>query len=135
MIYVGNYASTYAAKYYRNALTGSKLENMFLVRNGCGARNMTLTGLDGSSDGNLTAQQSALLPANAFGTQRPRAGAYVSLDPGWGPNDNRTWVTTRSTYVQNVTTFGIGCIGQKIDGSHHQIPHVLIPDAKEYLNV
>ena len=119
MIYVGNYSSTNAAKYYRNALTGSKLENMFLVRNGCGARNMTLTGLDGSSDGNVTGYQAALLPANAFGTRRPRAGAYVSLDPGWGPNDSRVWVTTRSTYVQNVTTFGIGCIGQKIDGSLH----------------
>jgi hypothetical protein len=119
MVYTGNYKSVYAAKYYRNAFTGSKLENMYLVRNGCGVRNQTVTGLDGSSDGDQTGVQSALLPANEYGTQRPRAGAYVSLDPGWGPNDNRTWVTSRSTYVQNVTTFGTGATGQKIDGSLH----------------
>ena len=120
LIYTGNYKSTLAARYYRNALTGSKLENMFLVRNGCGVRNMTVTGLDGSSDGNTTGYHAdGLLPANEFGTRRPRAGAYVSLDPGWGPNDTRAWVTNKSTYVQNVTTFGIGATGQKIDGSLH----------------
>ena len=120
MVYTGNYKSSLAARYYRNALTGSKLEDMFYVRNGTGLRNCTLIALDGSSDGNTTGYQSALTTtANEYGTKRPRAGSYVSLDPGWGPNDNRVWVTTRSTYVQNVTTFGIGCVGQKIDGSLH----------------
>ena len=119
MIYTGNYKSHYAARYYRNALTGSKLEDMYYVRNGCGLRNQTVLGLDGSSDGNTTGQQSALTDANEYGTQRPRAGAYVSLDPGWGPNDETAWVTNKSTYVQNVTTFGIGATGQKIDGSIH----------------
>ncbi len=52
-------------------------------------------------------------------TRRPSAGAYVSLDPGWGPADSRTWITTRSPYVQNVTTVGYGCTGQKIDGAIH----------------
>jgi hypothetical protein len=120
LVYTGNYKSVLAARYYRNALTGSKLEDCFYVRNGCGLRNMTFLGLDGSSDGNTTGYQSALTTTpNEYGTKRPRAGAWVSLDPGWGPNDNRVWITTRSTYVQNVTTFGIGCVGQKIDGSLH----------------
>jgi len=119
MMYTGNYKTALAARFYRNALTGSKLEDMFLVRNGCGVRNQTLTGLDGSSDGNTTGYQDALTAPNEFGTQRPRAGSYVSLDPGWGPNDSRAWVTNKSTYVQNVTTFGTGCVGQKIDGALH----------------
>lgn len=119
MIYTGNYYSTLSGRYYRSALTGSKLEDMFYVRNGCGLRNCTLTGLDGTSDGNTAGVQSALTPVNEYGTQRPRAGSYVSLDPGWGPNDARAWVTNKSTYVQNVTTFGTGCTGQKIDGTLH----------------
>ena len=119
IIYTGNYKSVYAGRYYRNALTGSKLEDMYYVRNGGGLRNQTVLGLDGSSDGNTTGQQSALTTANEYGTQRPRAGAYVSLDPGWGPNDDHAWVTNKSTYVQNVTTFGIGATGQKIDGALH----------------
>lgn len=119
MIYTGNYYSTLSGRYYRSALTGSKLEDMFYVRNGCGLRNCTLTGLDGTSDGNTTGVQSALSSVNGYGTSRPNAGAYVSLDPGWGPNDSRAWVTNKSTYVQNVTTFGTGCTGQKIDGTLH----------------
>ena len=119
IIYTGNYKSVYAGRYYRNALTGSKLEDMYYVRNGGGLRNQTVLGLDGSSDGNTTGVQSALTDENNYGTQRPRAGAYASLDPGWGPNDDHAWVTNKSTYIQNVTTFGIGAVGQKIDGSLH----------------
>jgi hypothetical protein len=120
MVYTGNYNSVMAARFYRNALTGSKLDDFYYVRNGCGVRNQTLTGLDGSSDGNTTGYQTALTTTiNSYGTKRPRAGAYVSLDPGWGPSDSRVWVSSKSTYVQNVTTFGTGCVGQKIDGSLH----------------
>lgn len=119
LIYTGNYYSTLATRYYRSALTGSKLEDMFYVRNGCGLRNCTLLGLDGTSDGNVAGVQPALSSVNGYGTSRPNAGAYVSLDPGWGPNDNRVWVTNKSTYVQNVSTFGTGCTGQKIDGTLH----------------
>jgi len=121
LMYTGNYNSVYGARYYRNALTGSKLEDMFYVRNGCGIRNHTLLGLDGTSDGNTAGAGDAdgLTVVNEYGTKRPLAGAYVSLDPGFGPNDSNSWVTSRSTYVQNVTTFGTGCTGQKIDGSLH----------------
>jgi hypothetical protein len=120
IIYNGNYKVILATRYYVNAYVGSKLEDMFYVRNACGLRNCTLDELDGSSDGNTTGIQSPLTNANANGTQRVRGGAYVSLDPGWGPNDTRVWTNERSTYVQNVTTFGIGAIGQKIDGNIHR---------------
>ncbi len=106
--YTGNYNTVMAAVLYSNAVTGSREENMFLVRNGTGVRNMTLEGLTGD-----------LTPVNAYGTSRVTAGAYVSLDPGWGPGDIRTWVTSRSCYVQNVATFGTAAIGQKIDGALH----------------
>jgi hypothetical protein len=87
---------------------GDVLEDMFLVRNGTGIRNMTLRGLN-----------SILGPVNVYGTRRPLAGSYVSLDPGYGPSDSSAWITTKSPYVQNVTTFGTGCVGCKIDGSLH----------------
>ena len=82
--------------------------NMFYCRNGSGIRNMTLSGLTG-----------ALGPLNTYLTARPTAGAYVSLDPGLGPNDTSAWIFRKSPYVQNVTTFGSGCAGLKIDGSLH----------------
>ncbi len=122
MMYTGNYKSTLAARYYRNALTGSKLEDFYYISNGCGVRNQTLIGLDGTSDGNTAGAglyPDGLYAANEYGTRRPVAGAYTSLDPGWGPNDTSAWVTNKSTYVQNVTTFGDGCTGQKIDGAIH----------------
>ena len=81
---------------------------MFYVNNGSGLRNMTLQGLTGS-----------LGNPNTYLTKRPSAGAFVSLDPGAGPDDNTVWITNKSCYVQNVTTFGTGCVGMKIDGSLH----------------
>jgi len=87
---------------------GNALKDMFYVRNGTGIRNMTLTGLLGT----LTAQ-------NAYLTRRPTGGAYVSLDPGNGPDDVSAWIFRRSPYVQNVTTFGTGATGLKIDSTLH----------------
>jgi hypothetical protein len=106
--YLGNYKSIRAATLYNHAITGSQLSDMFYLRNGTGLRNMTLNGLNG-----------VLGTANAYGTQRPTAGAYASLDPGYGPTDSNVWITPRSPYVQNVTTFGTGCVGCKIDGALH----------------
>ena len=54
-----------------------------------------------------------------YGTSRPTAGAYVSLDPGTGPADSTAWIFRKSPYVQNVTTFGTGCVGCKVDGTLH----------------
>jgi len=82
--------------------------DMFQVRNGCGIRNMTLQGLRGS-----------LGEPNVYGAQVPTAGAFVALDPGTGPDDTSVWVTNKSTYVQNVTTIGHGCVGLKVDGELH----------------
>ena len=88
--------------------SGYTTSNMFYVRNGSGIRNMTLQGLSGT-----------LGAANAYGTQRPTAGAFVSLDPGTGVNDTSVWIIRRSPYIQNVSTFGVGCVGLKVDGSLH----------------
>jgi hypothetical protein len=106
--YPGNYESRLAARYYANAVTGSLEEDMYYLRNGTGLRNMTLADLTGD-----------LLAENDYGTSRVSAGAYASLDPGWGPADFRTWIVNRSPYVQNVATFGNAAIGQKIDGALH----------------
>jgi len=108
LIYTGNYKSFTAGQLYVNSVTGSTQENMFYMRNGTGLRNMTLDGLTGT-----------LGSANSYGTKRPSAGAYVSLDPGWGPADQRVWINTKSPYVQNVSTFGTACVGMKVDGSLH----------------
>jgi len=106
--YLGNYKSTRAVIQYVNAVDGSQLENMFLVRNGSGIRNITMTGLSGT-----------LTTPNAYGTRRPTAGAYASLDPGFGPNDSNVWIDSRSCYTQNCTMFGTACTGAKIDGALH----------------
>jgi hypothetical protein len=88
--------------------TGYTTNNMFYMRNGSGLRNCTLQGLSGT-----------LGTANSYGTQRPTAGAYISLDPGTGTSDASVWITKRSPYIQNVTTFGSAAIGLKVDGSLH----------------
>ena len=87
---------------------GYESSNMFYVRNGCGLRNLSLNGLTGT-----------LGALNSFGTRRPTGGAYVSLDPGTGPADTTVHIISKSPYIQNVSTFGTGCVGLKIDGSLH----------------
>jgi hypothetical protein len=109
IIYTGNYKTLLAARYFRSAVLGSAAEDMFYCRDTTGVRNCTLTGLAGT-----------LNPPNVFDLYRlPTGGAFVSLDPGWGPADTRTWITNRSPYIQGVTTIGTGVIGQKVDGSLH----------------
>ena len=108
--FTGNYKSLKAADSYINSRlsTGSSTSDMFYVRNATGIRNMTVQGLSGT-----------LGSANAYGTKRPSAGAYVSLDPGWGTTHEEVWITSKSPYIQNVTTFGTGCTGLKVDGALH----------------
>jgi hypothetical protein len=106
--WLSNYKSRYVSRYYANAVLGSQEEDMYYLRNGTGIRNQTMDGLNGD-----------VLPENEYGTSRVSAGAYCSLDPGWGPDDFRTWIIARSPYVQNNTTFGYAATGQKIDGSLH----------------
>lgn len=103
-----SYRHKLAARYYVNSVIGSQEEDMYYLRNATGIRLQTVAGLRGD-----------LLPENEFGTRRPTAGAYCSLDPGWGPADERVHITARSPYVQNVSTFGEAAIGQKIDGELH----------------
>jgi hypothetical protein len=109
IIYTGNFKSLFAGRYYRNAVLGSTTEDMFYCRDTTGVRNCTLTGLAGTLNP----------PGVNEIFQLPTGGAYISLDPGWGPADTRTWIINRSPYIQGVTTFGTGCVGQKIDGLLH----------------
>jgi len=109
LLYTGNYKSVLAARQYANSVTGSQLEDMFYVRDTCGIRNITLKGLEGTLP--------TLVEGDVY--RIPTGGAFVSLDPGWGPADERTWIINRSCYIQNVTTFGVGAIGQKVDGLLH----------------
>ena len=83
------------------------LENMYLFRDATGLRNMTVGGLSGT-----------LSAANAYGTKRPTAGAYVLLILDGDPTIQEHGSQTRS-YVQGVTTFGTGCVGLKVDGNLH----------------
>jgi len=106
--YPGNYKSRYAARYYANSVMGSLEEDMYYLRDATGLRDQTMEGLTGD-----------LLAENEYGTSRVSAGAYASLDPGWGPDDYRTWIITRSPYVQGLTTLGYAAVGQKIDGALH----------------
>jgi hypothetical protein len=108
LLFTGNYRSMRAVELYLNAVRGSAASNLYLVRNSCGVRNMTMNGLTGT-----------LSSANAYGTKRPTGGAYTSLDPGFGPNDANAWIYARSTYVQNCTMFGYGISGAKVDGALH----------------
>ena len=89
-------------------LPGHENLDMFYVRNGSGIRNMTLQGLTG-----------VLGSPNQYLTSRPLGGSYVSLDPGNGQEDQTVWITSKSPYIQNVTTFGTGCVGLKVDGGLH----------------
>tara|TARA_R110000737_G_scaffold9791_7_gene25558 strand:- start:12649 stop:20751 length:8103 start_codon:yes stop_codon:yes gene_type:complete len=93
---------------YMYVYGGEALGDMFRVQNGTGIRNMTLSGLLGT-----------LTPQNEFETRRPSGGSFVSFDPGTGPGDTTTWITTKSPYIQNVTNFGLGCTGMKIDSTIH----------------
>ena len=110
MIYEGgNYYTVQAARYYVNSTLGSQLDDMFYLRDTTGVRNCTLEGLRGT-----------LNPPGVFQLyQRPTGGAYCALDPGWGPDDDRTWILNRSPYIQGVTTVGDNCVGQRVDGSVH----------------
>lgn len=108
IIYTGNYKSLLAGRYYRNAVLGSEKEDMFYLRDATGVRLMSIKGLKGE------------FTTNDLTTFRKvSGGAFCSLDPGWGPDDDRTWINTRSPYIQNITTFGKCAIGQKIDGTLH----------------
>jgi hypothetical protein len=104
----GNYKSTRAVRIYLSAVEGSTSTDVFHLRNGTGLRNMTTNGLSGSMS----------LP-NELGTKRPTAGSYSSLDAGFGPNDSAVWISNRSPYTQNLTLFGSGCSGMKIDAALH----------------
>jgi len=107
--YAGNYATLLAAERYVNAVQGSQDKNLFYVRDTTGIRQCTFRGLQGNIT-DITQERTYNVATG---------GAYVALDPGWGPEDERTWIINRSPYIQGVTTIGTGCVGKRIDGTLH----------------
>ena len=108
--YTGNYATLLSAEKFTNSVNGSSTANLFYMRDTTGLRDMTTGGLGG-----------VLNPPGVFELyQKPTGGALVSLDPGWGPEDERTWIVNRSPYIQGVTNTGVGCVGMKVDGALHE---------------
>lgn len=105
----GNYGTLLAGERYVNAKLGSQTKNLFYMRDTTGMRGLTLRGLDG----NLINP----IPGGEYAVND--GGAFVSLDPGWGPADERTWIKNRSPYIQGVTTIGDRCVGKRLDGSLH----------------
>ena len=107
--YPGNYATLLSAQKFTNSVVGSATSNLFYMRDTTGLRDCTTGGLEG-----------VLNPPGVFELyQKPTGGALVSLDPGWGPDDERTWIVNRSPYIQGVTNTGFGCVGMKVDGALH----------------
>ena len=107
--YSGNYATLLSAQKFTNSVLGSATANLFYMRDTTGLRDCTTGGLEG-----------VLNPPGVFELyQKPTGGALVSLDPGWGPEDERTWIVNRSPYIQGVTNTGTGCVGMKVDGALH----------------
>ena len=107
--YSGNYATLLSAQRYANSINGSQTTDLFYMRDTTGLRDMTTGGLQG-----------VLNPPGVFQLyQKPTGGALVSLDPGWGPTDERAWIKNRSPYIQGVTNTGTGCVGMKVDGNLH----------------
>ena len=70
-----NYATLMMGLYYGNSVSGLTLENMFLLRDGTGIRNMTLGGLSGT-----------LGPSKRLRNKTSTAGAYCSI---------RSWMGSR----------------------------------------
>ena len=109
LLYIGNHFTLMAARRYTNGVLGGQDDDLFYMRDTTGLRNCTTEGLTGG-----------LNPPGVFELyQRPTGGACTSLDPGWGPDDERTWIVNRSPYIQGVTNLGTACVGCKIDGALH----------------
>ena len=107
LLYSSNYKSLMAARYYKNAVSGSTGEDMFYCRDATGVRDMTLAGLVGTITQQPVRYQDTIGPA------------YISLDPGWGPDHEACWIVNRSPYIQGVSTQGYAAVGQKVDGALH----------------
>ena len=105
--------------------SGYEQTDMFLVRDTTGIRGLTMQGKLGS----LSAKDS-------YGTQRPTGGSYIAFDPGSGPTDETVWIKERSPYIKNISSFGGGVTGLRLDGSLHNggLKTVLANDMTNFLD-
>lgn len=83
----------------KDGVTPNANATMFLMNNGTSLRNCTLQNLTGTATA-----------ADAYGLTRVTGGVYIALDPAGA-------ITSKSPYIQNVSTFGTRAVGMKIDGS------------------
>lgn len=83
----------------KDGVTPNVNATMFLMNNGTSLRNATLQNLTGTATA-----------ADAYGLTRVTGGVYIALDPAGS-------ITSKSPYIQNVSTFGTRAVGMKIDGS------------------
>jgi len=104
---------------------GYESVDMFRLRDTTGIRGMTMQG-----------KQGTLTDKDVYGTQRPTGGAYIAFDPGSGPTDETVWIKERSPYVKNISSFGGGCVGLRLDGSLHNegLKTVLANDMTNFLD-
>ena len=104
---------------------GYEGSDMFWLRDATGIRGLTMQGKTGT----LTAN-------DVYGTQRPQGGSYIAFDPGAGPTDETVWIKERSPYVKNISSFGAGVTGLRLDGSLHNggMKTVLANDMTNFLD-
>jgi hypothetical protein len=99
-----------------DGVTPNNRSRMFMVNNGCGIRNMTMGGLTGQFTGapylsgdNYDTDGVYRLTVGTW-PSLTASGAYVALDPAGA-------ITTKSPYIQNVSTFGDKAVGMYINGA------------------
>ena len=107
--YTSNFYTQTTAKYIKGLLIGSAGEDLFRLQNGSVLDSLTLQGVVGEYVGKTT------LTAN----DRPSGGSFITFDPGFGPNDSKTWITSQPPVVRNVSMIGLGSTGVYANGGLH----------------
>ena len=105
--------------------SGYEQQDMFWLRDTTGIRGLTMQGKLGS-----------LGQKDVYGTQRPTGGSYIAFDPGSGASDETVWIKERSPYIKNISSFGGGVTGMRLDGSLHNggLKTVLANDMTNFLD-
>ena len=83
----------------KDGVTSNNQSTMFLLNNGCSLRNATLQNMVGTATS-----------ADTYGLTRVTGGIFCALDPAGS-------ISSKSPYIQNVSTFGTRAVGLKVDGS------------------
>lgn len=101
-----------AAGFSDDGITPNNRSRMFLVNNATTIRNMTLTGLTGTFTAVQNPAGSGVVRLNVNWPNANASGAYISFDPNG-------IISSKSPYIQNVSTFGSRAVGAYMDGNLH----------------